>query len=107
MTALARAVLRSAVGESNYAQLEAICEALTRLEMAATLSVGASDRILEALAEELTGQAAARDAASPELCWECGHPLAHYAGPGKARGYTCVVCDDLPHETTERDTPSS
>jgi hypothetical protein len=63
MTALARAVLRSAVGESNYAQLEAICEALTRLEMAATLSAGASDRILEALAEELTGQAAARDAA--------------------------------------------
>lgn len=62
MTALARAVLRSAVGDGNYARLETICEVLTLLEMRAVISPAGSDRVLEALAEALTAQAAARDA---------------------------------------------
>lgn len=63
MTALARAVLRSAVGDGNYARLETICEALTLLEMRAVISREGADSVLESLAEALTSRAAAREGA--------------------------------------------
>lgn len=34
------------------------------------------------------------------VCERCARPLAYFAGPGPARGFTCVVCDALDPDPT-------
>lgn len=63
MTRLDRAALRSAVGEENFPDLEAICNTLDRLGCRLAVSGEGLDRIMAALAEELAIQRMAHELA--------------------------------------------
>lgn len=61
------AVLRSAVGEENFPDLEAICARLDQLGCRLAVSSEGLDRIMATIAEELVAQRLALDAAGDAL----------------------------------------
>lgn len=67
MTTLDRAVLRSALGDDGYREVEAACTLLDRLRARGALSTDGLSLVLGTLAGELVARAVANDlSAEPE-----------------------------------------